>query len=72
MANAITNPLYGLKVGSVAFGEDDPHFGASVLSSGITITSFVHGASGEVSMSGSSEYVYSDQMNQGSFGLSGS
>jgi hypothetical protein len=74
MANAITNPLYGLTVGSVAFGED-ARFGASVLSSGATgpkITRWAAGASGEVSMSGSSEYVYSDQMNQGSFGLSGS
>jgi hypothetical protein len=71
MANAITNPLYGLTVGSVAFGED-ARFGASVLSSGVTITRFAAGASGEMSMSGSSEYVYTDQMNQGSFGLSGS
>jgi hypothetical protein len=71
MANAITNPLYGLTVGSVAFGEH-ARFGASVLGSEVKITRFVAGASGEVSMSGSSEYVYTDQMNQGSFGLSGS
>jgi hypothetical protein len=71
MANAITNPLYGLTVGSVAFGEL-ARFSASVLGSGVTITRFVPGQSGEMSMSGSSEYIYSDQMNQGSFGLSGS
>ena len=71
MANAINNPLYGLIVGSIARGEDG-RFGASVLSSEAKITRFVPGQSGEVSMSGSSEYVYSDQMNQGSFGLSGS
>src|SRR5262245_54619903 len=72
MANAITNPLYALTVGSVAFGEEARFDFASVLDSKVTITRFVPGASGEVSMSGSSEYVYSDQMNQGSFGLSGS
>jgi len=71
MANAITNPLYGLTVGSVAFGEL-ARFSASVLGSGVTITRFVPGQSGEMWMSGSSEYIYSDQMNQGSFGLSGS
>ena len=71
MANAITNPLYGLTVGSVAFGED-ARFGASVLESGVTITRFVPGQSGEMSMTGSSEYIYTDHMNQGSFGVSGS
>jgi hypothetical protein len=69
MANAITNPLYGLKVGSIAFGEP-PHFDTPVLGPGLT--KFISGQSGEMSMSGSSEYIYSDQMNQGSVGVSGS
>jgi hypothetical protein len=68
-SKSITNPLYGLKVGSLAF-VDPVHFGAPVLKAGLA--KFISGQSGEVSMSGSSEYIYTDMMNQGSLGVSGS
>jgi hypothetical protein len=66
---AISNPLYGLQIGSVALSAP-AGFAAPVLQSGLT--KFISQASGEISMSGSSEYVYSDEMNQGSVGLCGS
>jgi len=68
MANAIQNPLYGIQVGSI-FKESGKH-GASVLKPGLT--NFNHQPSSTASMSGTSQYIYTDQMNQGSLTAAGS
>jgi hypothetical protein len=68
MASAIQNPLYGIQVGSI-FTESGKH-GATVLKLGLT--DFDHQQSAIASMSGTSQYIYTDQMNQGSFTAAGS
>ena len=68
MANAIQNPLFGIQVGSI-FTESGKH-GANVLKLGLT--DFVRQQSVAGSMSGTSQYIYTDQMNQGSLTAAGS
>jgi len=65
---AIQNPLYGIQVGSTFTESGD--IGATVLETGLT--TFIGQQHYESSMSGTSQYVYSDQTNQGSLSCAGS
>lgn len=68
MPSAIDNPFYTVTIGSTV-REDDGTISAPVLNEGLT--TFLPSVSGKVSMSGSSAFMYSDSMNQGSMGVSG-
>lgn len=68
MSTAINNPLYGVELGSIV--TDSGGFSATVANAGIS--RFDKQESGFSSMSGTSSYVYSDTMNQGSFSVAGS
>lgn len=63
------NPFYGISVGSTVH-ESDGSFSAPVIQEGMT--RFAAGTEGTIRMSGNSAFIYSDSMNQGSFGVSGS
>lgn len=63
------NPFYGISVGSTVH-EADGSFSAPVIQEGMT--RFAAGSEGTIRMSGNSSFMYSDSMNQGSFGVSGS
>lgn len=60
------NPLLGITVGSTVLGND---FKPSVLNS--SITKMITQKEVEMGMSGKSQYVYTDSLNQGAFGMSG-
>jgi hypothetical protein len=66
--SAINNPFYGVQLGSIV--TNSGAFGATVTSSGIS--RFDKQTSSKSSMSGTSTYVYSDHMNQGTFSVAGS
>jgi hypothetical protein len=68
MDPAINNPLYGLELGSTV--SDLGGFGATVVKP--SISKFDGQQSWASSMSGTSSYVYSSQMNQGTFSVAGS
>ena len=68
MDTAINNPLYGAQLGSIV--TDLGEIQATVVSS--AISRFDKQDSWQSSMSGTSSYVYSSQMNQGSFSVAGS
>lgn len=61
------NPLLGITVGSTVRGND---FKPSILQA--SITKMVSQKEVEMSMSGQSQYVYTDSLNQGTVGISGS
>lgn len=63
------NPLLGIAIGNTVFSNSGK-FNSSVVSKPISI--MVAQEESHKSMSGQSSYVYSDEMNQGSFGMSGS
>jgi len=63
------NPLYGVEVGST-IDATTGKFSTTVVKE--PINAMIKQEESTKSMSGESSYVYSDQMNQGSFGLSGS
>ena len=65
----VFNPLYGIKVGSTV-RSSTARFGLSALKLPVTIMHVDKHVSRF--MTGSSAYVYSDRMNQGSFAVSGS
>jgi len=65
----INNPLYGMVIGSVVEGLTGKA-SASVITG--SITRMIAQESGQYSMTGQSQFVYSDTMNQGSLGVSGS
>ncbi|RZK25306.1 MAG: hypothetical protein EOO63_16225, partial [Hymenobacter sp.] len=67
-SNELVNPLYGLQVGST-IKSSNSRFGPSVIE--LPITKMTKGDTVERSMTGSSSYVYTDKMNQGSIGVSG-
>jgi hypothetical protein len=65
----INNPLYGIVIGSVVDGLTGKA-SASVITG--SITRMIAQESGQYSMTGQSQFVYSDTMNQGTLGVSGS
>lgn len=65
----IENPLYAVTIGSHIKSYDN-NFKPSVIDS--NISSMISQVEKHDRMSGTSSYVYSDRMNQGSFGISGS
>ncbi|MPV49503.1 hypothetical protein GCG21_05695 [Pseudactinotalea sp. HY160] len=67
--DAISNPLFGLEIGSTVFGSLGK-FGTTALKPGIT--KLIPQESMRLTMSGNSGYVYTDSMNQGSLSISGS
>ncbi|PXA69751.1 hypothetical protein [Vibrio sp. 11986-1-5] len=67
MSNKYLNPLIGITVGSTVNGNN---FKPSILQA--SITKMVAQKEVEMSMSGQSQYVYTDSLNQGTFGVSGS
>ena len=70
MGNSETiNPLYGVTVGSTIFSGNGK-FNSSVVNKPVNVT--ISQEESQKSMSGESSYVYSEKMNQGSFGMSGS
>lgn len=70
MSNSKTiNPLYGVEIGST-IDATTGKFSLTVVKG--PINAMITQEESQKSMSGESSYVYSDQMNQGSFGLSGS
>ena len=68
MDTAINNPLYGVQIGSIVAA--DGTFGATVL--GPALTKFIAQKSSVEMLTGTSQYVYTDHMNQGSFSCAGS
>src|SRR5688572_24368250 len=68
-SSCINNPLYGLIIGSVFDGLTGKA-SASVIAG--SITNMISQLSGQYTMTGNSQFVYSDTMNQGSLGVSGS
>lgn len=62
------NPLYGVSMGSTIYAATGK-FSASVVAAPISV--MISQEETQKSMSGESSYVYSDKMNQGSFGMSG-
>ncbi|WP_105172439.1 hypothetical protein [Pseudoalteromonas sp. T1lg24] len=67
-AKQILNPLFGVTIGSTVTS-GTTKFKASVLTQ--PVSKMVSQVEHQKSMSGESSYVYSDKMNQGSFGLCG-
>jgi len=63
------NPFYGISIGFTV-QESDGSFSASVFNDGLS--KFAQGTEGTIRMSGNSAFIYTDSMNQGSFGVSGS
>lgn len=63
------NPLYGVEIGST-IDATTGKFSMTVVKA--PINTMITQEESTKSMSGESSYVYSDQMNQGSFGMSGS
>ena len=71
MADAITNPLYGVETGSIVdTASGRLAFRLGVLKPGLTKLVAQHSMG--LSMTGNSDYLYTDTMNQGSLGVSGS
>jgi hypothetical protein len=71
MADAITNPLYGVETGSIVDAASGRlAFSLGVLKPGLTKLVAQHSMG--LSMTGNSDYIYTDTMNQGSLGVSGS
>ena len=68
MPNAIENPLGLIELGSIV--TESGNYGATVLKPGLT--HFIHQQDAKASMSGTSSYIYSDKMNQGSFSCAAS
>ena len=62
------NPLYGVGIGSTIYAATGK-FSTGVVRDPISL--MISQEEAQKSMSGESSYVYSDKMNQGSFGLSG-
>lgn len=62
------NPLYGVSIGSTIYAATGK-FSANVVAAPISV--MISQEETQKSMSGESSYVYSDKMNQGSFGMSG-
>lgn len=62
------NPLYGVSIGATIYAATGK-FNTSVVAAPISL--MISQEETQKSMSGESSYVYSDQMNQGSFGMSG-
>lgn len=60
------NPLLGITVGSTVLGND---FSPSILNQ--PITKMITQKEVEMSMSGKSQYVYTDSLNEGTIGFSG-
>jgi len=69
MSNSTINPLFGVEVGSTVDATTGK-FSMTVVKKPISV--MITQKESIKSMSGESSYVYADQMNQGSFGLSGS
>ena len=62
------NPLYGVSIGATIYAATGK-FNTSVVTAPISL--MISQEETQKSMSGESSYVYSDEMNQGSFGMSG-
>ncbi|ACT92080.1 hypothetical protein [Dyadobacter fermentans] len=64
----VINPLFGVSIGSTIYALTGK-FSSSVVRDPISL--MITQEESQKSMSGESSYVYSDKMNQGSFGMSG-